>query len=505
MFFIYKLIKHKCIKAVSLKKLYLKSIYSQECFKFEVMQKLKFIFLFFSVLPLSLWAQELSCYHKFTPKQIQNLKVFQQKLQSANHPSLQKSTQFVPLKVHIVGNSAGVGYYSINNLMLALCEINERFASVGFHFYLAQPVTYINDDALNRADFDAIYDVAYAAKVPGMVNVYFHNAGNVWCGVYFGDLDIVLVKNSCQMPMATTLAHELGHFFGLPHTFLGWEGGNTPASADIERLDGSNCRSAGDGFCDTKADYVSQRWSCPLSYNLTDPIGQIFKPDSSLYMNYASDNCHSRFSAEQILAMQNDLLSRRISKTSAFNSVLTPPQKITPLNLDSNVNTKNTLFKWNAVPNAFAYHLQIARFGDWNFLNVDRLLTDTFAQVNLFGNWPFAWRVKAISEGNTCSVFGSIDTFYTSEQQTAVSEITGANLPSLFPNPVRKDDVLTLTNLGIGTINIYHAQGKLLHTLQAYTSGPLSIQMLGWEQGVYFVEFIGSSRRFIQRFVIQEN
>lgn len=469
------------------------------------MQKLKFIFLFFSVLPFSLWAQELACYHKFTPKQIQNLQVFQQKLQVGHPINLQKTKQFVPLKVHIVGNSAGIGYYSISNLMLALCEINERFASVGFHFYLAEPVTYINDDALNRADFDAIYDVAYKAKVPGMVNVYFHNAGSAWCGVYFGDLDIVLVKNSCQMPMATTLAHELGHFFSLPHTFLGWEGGNTPASADIERLDGSNCRSAGDGFCDTKADYVSQRWSCPLPYTLTDPIGQIFKPDSSLYMNYASDNCHSRFSSEQILAMQNDLQSRRISKTSATTNALLPPQKITPLNLDSNVHTKNIVFKWNAVPNAFAYHLQIARFGNWSFLNIDRLVSDTFTQLDLFGNWPFAWRVKAISEGNTCSIFGSVDTFYTTNQHTYISEKTEAIQPKLFPNPIRNNEALNLTHLGQGTIHIYHAQGKLLYTVEATKSGSVSIDMQGWEQGVYFIEFVGSNQRFIQRFVIQEN
>jgi hypothetical protein len=467
------------------------------------MQKLKYIFLFFSVLPLIIKAQELSCYHKFTPSQIQNVKLFQQKLQNNPQLNLQKSTQFVPLKVHIVGNSAGIGYYSITHLMSALCEINQRFAPVGFHFYLAQPVTYINDDALNRADFDAIYGVAYEAKVPGMVNVYFHNAGSTWCGVYFGDLDIVLVKNSCQMPMATTLAHELGHFFGLPHTFLGWEGGGTPSPSDIERLDGSNCRTAGDGFCDTKADYVSQRWACPLPYTLTDPIGQIFKPDSSLYMNYASDNCHSRFSTEQILSMQNDLQSRRISKVSALNNLLTAPQKIAPLNLDSNVSSKNITFKWNAVPNAFAYHLQIARFGDWNFLNVDRLVNDTFVQLDLFGNWPFAWRVKAISEGNTCTVFGSIDTFYTNENVTNVYEVSEALITNISPNPIRKGELLSITPIENGVINIYQPQGKLMYSEAVNNS--LSFQIPDWEQGVYFLEFVGSNRSFIKRFVIHEN
>ncbi len=133
------------------------------------------------------------------------------------------------------------------------------------------------------------------------------------------------------------------------------------------------------------------------------------------------------------------------------------------------------------------------------------MVSDTFAQLDLFGNWPFAWRVKAISEGNTCSIFGSVDTFYTTNQQTYISEKTEAIQPKLFPNPIRNNEALNLTHLGQGTIHIYYAQGKLLYTVEATKSGSVSIDMQGWEQGVYFVEFVGSNQRFIQRFVIQEN
>ena len=42
----------------------------------------------------------------------------------------------------------------------------------------------------------------------------------------------------------STLPHEVGHFYGLPHTH---DQGN-------ELVNGSNCATAGDNFCDTPAD-----------------------------------------------------------------------------------------------------------------------------------------------------------------------------------------------------------------------------------------------------------
>ena len=108
--------------------------------------------------------------------------------------------------------------------------------------------------------------------------------------------------------------HELGHYFGLPHTFSGWEGYD-PEGTDypwnVEYVDGSNCESAGDGFCDTPADFIGDRWSCPYDFNRVDPHGDPYYPDSSLFMSYANDNCVDRFSNEQISSMIYNLLVYR--------------------------------------------------------------------------------------------------------------------------------------------------------------------------------------------------
>ena len=76
----------------------------------------------------------------------------------------------------------------------------------------------------------------------------------------------------------------------------------------VERVDGVNCDIAGDGFCDTPADYLNYRWNCNnqglSNVTQTDPLGEKLKSDGSLIMSYSSDVCSYRFSEEQIAAMQ---------------------------------------------------------------------------------------------------------------------------------------------------------------------------------------------------------
>jgi len=468
---------------------------------FEPMPKIIFIFLYVSCLSLLTQAQNLGCSSQLSAKQIENLRNFQQKLANNQVGFLQKSTQFVPIKIHIVGDRNGKGYYSTEHLMKALCEINERFAPVGFHFYQPELPSYLNDDEFNRGDLDAIYDRVLDYKLSGAINVFFHNVGSQWCGVYIPDVDVIFVKNSCQTPNATTLAHELGHFLNLPHTFYGWEGGSP--FLEIEKVDGSNCRTAGDGFCDTKADYVSSRWNCPLSYNLTDPNNVSFKPDSSFYMNYAFDNCQSRFSQEQILTMQNDMLQRGIAKTSASTALLAAPNKVFPAPSDSGIISTNIPFTWRSVPGAFAYQLQVARFGDWNFSNYNQLVADTFALVNLFGNWPYAWRVKAISNGNTCSSYGSVDTFFTREIPAGLAPISLLAEPKVFPNPVKSGQTLYLQNLQAGKVYIYDAQG-VLKWGQSF-EGNLSFEVPLWPAGIYIIKWELTNHSYFQRLLLSEN
>ncbi len=101
------------------------------------------------------------------------------------------------------------------------------------------------------------------------------------CG-YAGGPRVVL-KKGCQ----SSLTHELGHSFGLPHTFSGGE----------ELVDGSNCETAGDGFCDTPADPfvvgAEIEWTsgCEFIYEGTDANGQFYQPDVGNVMSYYGCSC----------------------------------------------------------------------------------------------------------------------------------------------------------------------------------------------------------------------
>ena len=100
---------------------------------------------------------------------------------------------------------------------------------------------------------------------------------------------------------AGTLVHEMGHYWGLEHTF---EGNGT------ELADGSNCETEGDGFCDTPGDpYVpftpSSEWEtdCIFDWMGTDANGDFYDPDVGNIMSYYDCACH--FSYEQYLHMAN--------------------------------------------------------------------------------------------------------------------------------------------------------------------------------------------------------
>lgn len=100
------------------------------------------------------------------------------------------------------------------------------------------------------------------------------------------------------------LAHEMGHFWGLPHTF---------ENLGTELVDGSNCSTAGDAICDTPADPYfgapedQYHSNCIFTATMTDPNGQYYSPDMGNIMSYYT-SCSCRFTHGQYLRMANTYL-----------------------------------------------------------------------------------------------------------------------------------------------------------------------------------------------------
>ncbi|MDC0230562.1 zinc-dependent metalloprotease [Aureispira] len=223
------------------------------------------------------------------------------------------STVYVPIQFHIVNKSDGSGGESIKDILANLCRLNADYLHLNIEFYLAGPVRFINQDFLYTNSFDNGMANFFMGlyKVDGVVNVFVGNqivnsqSGGTTLGYFTSGLDIIYAIRGSVHGNATTLTHELGHFFSLPHTFFGWENSNygsvmagtngrTPtftlsgtAVENMYRAGGKeNCQIAADGFCDTEPNYLfgffggSYNNGCDYAATAHDPNGWLFRPES---------------------------------------------------------------------------------------------------------------------------------------------------------------------------------------------------------------------------------
>jgi hypothetical protein len=97
----------------------------------------------------------------------------------------------------------------------------------------------------------------------------------------------------------STIAHELGHFFGLQHTF----GSNPKENTTKELPNGSNCKTEGDFICDTPADPNGLINKNCQFMGLSSKQQQHFSPLVNNYMSYYRNSCKNEFTKGQYLAM----------------------------------------------------------------------------------------------------------------------------------------------------------------------------------------------------------
>ena len=359
----------------------------------------------------------------------------------------------------------------------------------------------------------------YNNNVPNTVNVYFvaDPAGN--CGYFTPYRDGVAIAKSCAGNNSTTLAHELGHFFSLPHTFSGWENNTTPANPEkVTRGVGANCNAAGDGFCDTDADFLSERWSCPYLGVKLDQTGTPYHLDSSIYMSYSSDNCQSRFSAQQINKMQNNLHTAG-NRAGIYNTVAPPSVAMDSVKF---IYPTDTIYAnlnkvvWHSVPGADYYYVRVTLQSTTSLIKQFALTSDTslsltFPEVD--GGY-YAALITPINANNTCMDKVSRRNFIYKNangqvgiEQLAASEETGIQL---YPNPLAGGQqlVLKMNNLAAGTyeLAIANTAGQLVIKQTIDHTGGNRIQPMATPAlpgGLYFVRLSGSKGQWTQKLIVQ--
>ncbi len=435
---------------------------------------------FFALLLLfgSFFAQAQN--HCGTPSQKSLwLSKFQQNPANFSQPEAD-TTFYIPMTVHLLSANSGQNYYDFNKLVASFCQLNEDYAQANIQFYLKGPIHYIANSEYNQHD-DVIKgaEMMFANDVPNTLNTYFVSdpAGN--CGYNLPYASIAMSK-SCAGKGNHTWAHEIGHAFTLPHPFLGWEGdmynegdvAPTTVTYDytffkdtlildtliidtafVELVDGSNCSIAADGFCDTAPDYLSYRWLCDESNNspfmATDPTGQKFEVDGSLYMSYSADACQSRFSDDQITAMRAYILDKH-PEYLADNQTPLPALSAEPVTLLSPINEtlsdpNYSKLIWTSAGSSAKYRVIATRATDFSELALDTIISDTSIVIsNLFDQFNYYWRVQPFNDYSFCTPISATGKFKADAATVSIYNKKDTQW-HLFPTYSQRASTLQLT------------------------------------------------------------
>ncbi len=475
---------------------------------------------------------------------------------AANHS---RTTTYMPITLHIVGNDDSTGYASLPSVLSAFCRVNNDYKSTGVQFFIEFPIRYIQNTAFNNHDSIIIgggFMLQY--NVPNTTNCYIvaNPAGACGYNVLYGGLT---VSQNCLS--ANTFSHELGHAMGLQHTFFGWEGGvsyngtsqqvfsgpapttvlydytvykDTMWPADTIIVDtteveyvtragaNANCYTAADGFCDTPSDYLAFRWNCDASNMSTvqqyDPDSVAFYSEGINIMSYST--CRNVFTAEQGQYINAFIQANRPTHLYNQNPVIDSlsianMSMIEPAAGAILPTTTGITFRWNSVPGATHYVLKIcgAPCTTSGMTMEEILLTDTFYTSPLVylprvSFLPYRWQVQPINQSYACTGMSPAQNFNT-QNPTHLRAIESISSFAAFPNPVGRGQAIQLEanaskNIST-TLRLLSITGKEM--LQQTWDLELgnnhkSLSTSNLAAGVYLLYLEGEQRKMVQKIVV---
>lgn len=432
---------------------------------------------------------------------------------------------YLPLQVHVLGTDNGSGYFSKKAVFRAFCTLNEDFAQADIQFFLAGPINYINNSNYYDHEYGAGFNMMNQNNIPNAINCYIVEspAGN--CGYFAPGPDGIALSKGCLGVNDHTWAHEVGHFLSLPHPFYGWEGEShdydmpAPNSWDgwqVERLDGSNCNFSGDGFCDTAPDYLNYRWNCNAEGTSntvqTDPNGETFVSDGTLYMSYSNSSCKSTFSDDQIAAMRANVQEQRpnLVTVPAVDFSIAPLEDITVISPQAGSLAEGNpiTLEWEPVPGATQYLVQINPFNFFSIVFDEQLVTSPSVQLSgLQSDRTYYWRILPFNEYNTCSDFSSPSSFETGIT-TSTNALLATESLAVFPNPSKHGWVNLRLQTSVNTQahwQLSNSQGQLQQSGSFNTSNGQQEERIDVQQlpaGIYFVRLQLEDRQTVRKLVI---
>ena len=511
-------------------------------------------------LPLSILAQNNACGTSSEDLQALSQQLLEYKKQ--NPLQTRGAIAYVPICFHLVAKTDKSGRVNENRVLDMLAGWNDHYTAnnVGLQFYIKY-FNYVNDDGIynsprlafpegkmqaqKKSDAMNVYLVNNAddSGTPGQTLAYYTRA-NDW---------IVCINSQVTKSFSSTLAHEVGHFFTLLHTFHGWECDShhpTPTAScaptsiscngtvfNVENVartgPDANCETAGDFLCDTPADYNygftrNQDWtnpSRPCVYNGLgkDPKCVALDPDETNLMGYFI-NCGSTFSPMQSALMVKDYSTTARRAYLRGGNVEPYTQNIgvatlqQPADNTSVANFNPISFDWADVAGAIGYVFEIST-AQTNFDIGRRVVVNGTSNVTLDAtnvgtylnaNVKYYWRVRAFGSYKTMTDYTANFSF-TSGAVSAVNEIPGIAGFTVSPNPVKGTRQIAI---GLTTENAFRANVKIqnlagqvvLNEIRNFDSGLINqtLDVKTLSQGMYILSIENEKGVLNKKIVISE-
>lgn len=455
-------------------------------------------------------------------------------------------TIYIPVKYHIISNSSGVGGVKISAVLGLHCRLNQEYAEHGVQFFIRDEFNFFSSTNAyeNPGDNTAALNFqrdAYAMNIFIGQNANPPGGGSigVTLGYYNPGSDWIVMKKSEVGYTQSTLPHEAGHFFSLPHPFQGWDctfwtewlednpDSCAPtvapcSSIAVEKADGSNCNTAGDFICDTPADYnCGFGWSNCSNYTggACDSDGEVINPMENNHMGYfqgCDDYEFTMGQEEQILA--NIASGQRQYLTFAPDPTVTAAvtgttELLSPASGATTSAYNGVELDWSASENATRYLLEIALTPNFSVGLKEYILFESAAYVtDLEANKNYFWRVTPYNLVNVCAETSPSSTFTTNDASTSVQTIAGVQTFDVMPNPVTKGANININlatqNSFNATVELVNVAGQVLKTInnQAFDTGlnAVSVNTDNLVNGLYFVRISNENGIMNRKVMIAE-
>lgn len=231
----------------------------------------------------------------------------------------------IPIHFIIITDEEGNSDWNIPGISLnqRVSQVNEYFTN-DMNFYICAVTRVADNDLLifnGNDEWQELWDVFHDEDA---ISIYLVNEiviGEVSYGgiTFLPNNPLSKIVVVARTGLDYIIGHELGHYFGMEHTFDGDQFVNSPVcwaawefKCNMETLcmnpGCGECKIAGDGFCDTPADPGTISGNNPNGCsdncdvpecNINDPLGVPYNPDKQNLMSYYTCSDH-HLSAEQL-------------------------------------------------------------------------------------------------------------------------------------------------------------------------------------------------------------